>query len=114
MSDYGTVRRLALALPGVEEGSCYGTPALRVRGKLLARLKEDGETLAVRCRHEERDLLLQAAPRVFFLTDHYRDYPWVLVRLPVIETGELQDLLERAWATVAPRKLVAEQERGAG
>lgn len=42
-----TVRRLALALPGVEEGPCYGTPGFRVKGRFLARLWEDGETLVV-------------------------------------------------------------------
>lgn len=44
-----TVRRLLLALPGVEEGSSYGAPGFRVRGKFLARLWEDGETLVVKC-----------------------------------------------------------------
>ena len=43
-----TVRRLALAFPGVEEGLSYGTPGFRVRGKFLARLWEDGQTLVVR------------------------------------------------------------------
>jgi hypothetical protein len=56
-----TVRRVALALPGVEEGLSYGTPAFRVRGKFLARLREDGESLAVKCGFDERDLRMQAA-----------------------------------------------------
>lgn len=105
------VRRLALALPGVEEGTSYGTPAFRVRGKFLCRLREDGETLAVRLDFEERDLLLAADPETFFITDHYRGYPAILVRLTAVEEGELAELLESAWRARAPRKLIAEHER---
>jgi hypothetical protein len=63
--DFATVRRYALALPGVEEGSSYGTPGFRVRGKFLARMKEDGETLVVKCGHDERDFRMQANPETF-------------------------------------------------
>jgi hypothetical protein len=69
---FETVRRLALEPPGVEEGTSYGTPAFRVRGKFLARLREDGESLAIKCGFEERDLRIQADPGTFFTTDHYR------------------------------------------
>src|SRR4029077_17997690 len=62
----------ALALPGVEQGLCYGTPGLRVRGKFLLRLKEDGETVAIKVPMDARDALLEADARVFFITDHYR------------------------------------------
>src|SRR5437867_2456501 len=75
------VRRLFLALPGVEEGPCYGTPGFRVRGKFLARLWEDGETLVVKCGADERDFRMQVDPTTFFTTAHYRGYPTVLVRL---------------------------------
>ena len=75
-------RKLALAFPDVQEGSSYGTPGFKVRGKFMLRLKEDGESLAVRVGSiEERDMMLQADPRVFFITDHYQNYPAVLVRL---------------------------------
>jgi YjbR len=56
---FETVRAIALALPGVEEGTSYGTPAFRVRGKFLARLREDGETLVVKCDYHERDLRME-------------------------------------------------------
>ena len=77
-----TVRRLALAFPGVEEGLSYGTPGFRVRGRFLARMWEDGETLVVKCGDIERDFRMKADPETFFVTDHYRGYPTVLVRLP--------------------------------
>jgi hypothetical protein len=108
-----TVRRLALSLPGVEEGSSYGTPGFRVRGKFLARMWEDGETLVVKCGDEERDFRMQADPRTFFSTDHYRGYPTVLVRLGRVSRGDLREVLEEAWRRNAPKRLVAEYDRAA-
>jgi hypothetical protein len=105
-----TVRRLALAFPGVEEGLSYGTPGFRVRGKFLARLWEDGETLVVKCGDDERDFRMKADPETFFITDHYRGYPTVLVRLTSVTTTDLRDVLEQAWRLNAPRRLVKEYE----
>jgi hypothetical protein len=102
-----TVRRLALALPGVEEGTSYGTPGFRVRGKFLARLWEDGETLVVKCGDDERDFRMQADPETFFITDHYRGYPTVLVRLGRVRLAELREVLEQAWRRNAPKRLIA-------
>jgi hypothetical protein len=87
------VRKIALALEGVEEGTSYGTPAFKVRGKLVARLREDGETLVVGMDFEQRDELLAADPDTYYLTDHYRNYPWILVRLPRVHPDALRDLL---------------------
>ena len=66
---------LALCLPGMEVSTAYGTPALRLRGKLMARLLEDEQTLVVKTDFFTRHLLLEAEPRMYFFTDHYRDYP---------------------------------------
>jgi hypothetical protein len=102
-----TVRRVALALPGVEEGSSYGTPGFRVRGKFMARMWEDGETLVVKCGYEERDFRMQADPESFFITDHYRGYPTVLIRLKRVRLGDLREVLEEAWRRNAPKRLLA-------
>ncbi|HEY7923647.1 MAG TPA: MmcQ/YjbR family DNA-binding protein [Vicinamibacteria bacterium] len=99
--------RDAVRLPGVELGTSYGTPALFVRRKLIARLREDGETVAVRAEFSDRDVLLQADPTAFFLTDHYRAYPWVLLRLAKARHASALEVIERAWREVAPRRLVA-------
>jgi len=101
------IRELARHLPGVEEATSYGTPALKVRGKLFARLKEDGETLVLRTDAFERAHLMHEDPGTFFITDHYREYPWVLVRLDTVPKEQLRALLEGAWRRVAPKKLVA-------
>jgi hypothetical protein len=95
-----------LAFPGVEEGPSYGTPGFRVRGKFLARLWEDGVTLVVKCGDDERDFRMKADPETFFITDHYRGYPTVLVRLACVTEADLQDVLEQAWRLHAPKRLV--------
>lgn len=107
---FETVRRLALAFPGVEEGTSYGTPGFRVRGKFMARLWEDGETLVVKCGEDERDFRIQADPGTFFITDHYRGYPTVLVRLTRVDPADLRDILEQAWRRNAPKRLVVEYD----
>jgi hypothetical protein len=104
---YDTVVRVARQFPGIEESTSYGTPALKVRGTLLARLWEDGETLVLRTTFVDRDLLLQTHPKIYFLTDHYKDYQWVLVRLAHIRPPELRDRLEEAWRRIAPKRMIA-------
>src|SRR3569623_1711353 len=73
---FDDVEAIALQWPGVETGTSYGTPALKVRKKLLARLKGDGETLVMPGGgSNEREMLIETQPRVFYFTDHYRDWP---------------------------------------
>jgi hypothetical protein len=103
---YDTLWRLALALPGVEEGTSYGTPGFKVGGKLLARLREDGESLVIRIGFLEREVLMRADPETFYITDHYLNYPAMLVRLPRVRAAKLRELLEQAWRLVAPKRLV--------
>jgi hypothetical protein len=91
-----TIRKVALTLPGVEEGTSYGTPAFRLRKKLIARLHQDGESLVLKIGNETRDHLLQADPGTFFVTDHYRGYPIVLARLDRLTISDLKKLLQRA------------------
>jgi len=98
--DFDTVRNIGLALPGVEESTAYGSPALKVHGKLLAcipanRSAEPG-SLAVRVDFDDRAELLAAAPDVYYVTDHYVGYNAVLVRLSRVNTDVLRDLLGMA------------------
>jgi len=101
------VRLAAHVFPGVEDSTSYGTPALKVRGKLLARVHQSGECFVLRANLLDREILMQSDPNVFFITDHYRDYPWILVRFSAVESGALPDLIERAWRLIAPKTLVA-------
>ena len=108
---YRRVCTIALRLPGVEESSSYGTPSLKVKGKIMGRLRTEAEgALALRCDFVDRQILLQAAPRTFFITDHYSNYPMILVRLSKVRRRELPNLIERAWRMVAPARLVAEYD----
>jgi len=108
--DYDTFLRLAHELPGVEEGISYGTPAVRVGGRFLARLREDGD-LAIRCGFEDRSMLMDEHPAAFYVTDHYANYPAVLVRLSKVRRDVLRAVLEKAWRRVAPKRLVAGHDR---
>jgi hypothetical protein len=103
---------MAAELPGVEEGTSYGTPALKVQGKLMARLWEDGVTLVLKVPFMVQEFLLRGQPKVFFLTDHYRGYPVVLVRLPLVDRGQFRALLEDAWRQVAGKRLQATYDAG--
>jgi hypothetical protein len=101
------VRRLALTLPGVEEGTSYGTPAWKVKGKLFARQHQDGESLVIATDFADREALMEEDPETFYITDHYLNYPWVLVRLAKLRADQLPDLLRQAWRRAPPSRLVA-------
>lgn len=103
---YKKIVQEALALPGVTESTSYGTPALKVRNKLMARLKEDEETLVLRSHWEDRERLLVIYPHIFFLTDHYRPYPWVLCRLKTATFSILEPALLAAWRQSASKTLL--------
>ncbi len=109
LAAFGPVRRAARDLADVEEGSSYGTPALRVRGRLFARLREDGDSLVLRVDFDSRDAMLQSQPRIFYITDHYRDYPAVLVRLSAVRILQLRELLADSWCYMAPKARLAKR-----
>jgi hypothetical protein len=105
--DFDTVRRIAFELPDVEESTTYGSPSLKVRGKLLTCIpihkSAEPDSLAVRIDFDQRAELISAAPDVYYLTDHYVNYPVVLVRLSQIHPDALRDLLGMAWRFVTAK-----------
>jgi hypothetical protein len=106
-----------LRFPGVEVARSYGTPALKMRGKLMCRMRSDPDALVMRVSDlGEREALLQGQPDAFFSTAHYEGYPYVLVRLEAVDPLELDELIEEAWRIRAPKRLIAEHDhdRGAG
>jgi hypothetical protein len=106
---FDDVRKLALAWPEVEDGTSYGTPALKVRKKMLARLREDGDSLVMPgVPQDEREMLVETQPKIFYFTDHYRDYPMVLIRLSKAKRATVEPLLRRHWRTLASKKAVKE------
>jgi hypothetical protein len=110
VSTFEDARALALALPEVEEGTSWGSPAFKVRGKLFARLRPEDGLLMVRVADlGEKELLLRSEPEALTTTPHYDGYPSVLVRLEAVERDVLGELLEDAWRTRAPKRLLAER-----
>lgn len=110
---YRKLVNLALDLPGVEESRSYGTPSLKVKGKILGRLRSEAEGgFALRCDFIDRNMLMQADPEVFYVTDHYLDYPMVLIDLTKVRWDAMPQLLEQAWRMVAPAKLLEEYDAG--
>jgi len=110
LTNFDDVREVAHALPGVVDGTSYGTPALKVGGKLIARMHQNMDCLVLRTDLLDREILMQSAPDAFFITDHYRDHPWILVRFGVVEKRALPDLIERAWRLVASKTLVKKHD----
>jgi hypothetical protein len=98
---FDAVRKMGLALPEVEEGKVYGSPALKVRGRMFACIaihrSAEPDTLAVRIAFDQRDELIRAEPDTYYLTDHYVNYPCVLVRLRRVHPDALRDLLLMGW-----------------
>lgn len=112
---FDTVRKLALALPGVVESKAYGSPALKVRGKLLAclaihRSAEPG-SLVVCVDFDVRAKLLAAFPDIYYVTDHYDPYESVLVRLSQVSPVILRDLLGMAYKFVLQKTRVRPRKR---
>ena len=99
-----TVRKLVSQLPGAIEEPSYGTPGFKVNKKLFARLHQKEDAIVVRIELDERERLMSADPMTFYITDHYVNYPWVLVR-PTASTQEFRRLLCNAWRMVAPAHL---------
>ena len=94
---FDTVREIAGGLPGAVEGTSYGTPAFHVGKTLFVRQHQDGESLVVRIDPEERAVRVAADPKTYSVTDHYVNYPLVLVRMASVKRRELKELLEEAW-----------------
>jgi hypothetical protein len=98
--DFDTVRKIGLALPGVEESSAFGNPALKAYGKLLACVpthrSAEPNSLVVKVDFDDRAALLAEDPDVYYVTDHYVGYPSVLVRLSRVNHDVLRDLLGMA------------------
>src|ERR1700733_13560339 len=109
---FEAVRKIALALDDVEESTSYGTPAFKVRGELLARLRDDIGALVVRMSMDDRQELIAADPETYFITDHYLNYPWILVNLARVHPDAMRDLLRAAWRSAAAEKKSKARPKG--
>ena len=95
------VQRMLCKLPDVVEGRSYGMPSFLLNGRFLARFRDGDTVLVVQLATiGERDVLMELDPRAFFFTEHYRNYPAVLVRLAEVPPALLSDVLRESWSHV--------------
>jgi hypothetical protein len=111
--NFDTVRELGLALPDVVDGTAYGSPALKLGGKLVACIptnkSAEVNSIVVHIDLEHRAELLRQHPDIYYITDHYAPHPTVLVRLSKITRTNLTELLRAACRVVmssAPKTAV--------
>src|SRR3954467_7739291 len=113
MPGWEDVVAVGTRFPGVEEGTSYGTPSLKVKGKFMCRLRTNPDALVVRVVDlADAEALLKGQPDVFFITPHYNGYPAVLVRLDAVDAAQLAELVEDAWRIQAPKRLIAAHDAG--
>ncbi len=112
---FASVRILARKLPGVVESTSWGTPALKLAGTLIACVpshrSSEPDSLVVRVRPEDRDDMLATDPDVYYLPNHYVNYPFILVRLTHVRKDVLSSLLSDACAMAAKGKARAKPQR---
>jgi hypothetical protein len=101
---YENVRQIAMALPRVGEGTWHGLKVLKVKGKLFISLREDLDSIAIRMPLDLGEEMMAADPETYYVTDHYRDYPWMLVRLSKVRADALPELLQIAYRAASASK----------
>ena len=107
---WAEVEALALALPEVESSTSYGTPALKVAGKLMGRLRTDSDgSLALKT--SDKEALVASDDPAYFTTPHYDGYNYILINLELADASELAELIDDAWHIAAPAK-VQKQRKG--
>jgi hypothetical protein len=106
--DFKAVRTAAAGLPDVEVTTSWGAPALKVRGTMFVcqaiNKAAEPNTLVVRMDTAQRDALIEEDPDVYYLKEHYVDYPCVLVRLSRVHPDALRDLVQTAYRFVSAKR----------
>ncbi len=124
MADAGDVRRLALALPHVEEIDSHGFD-FRVGGKGFVWSypeRRPGKPRVIRTDiavlfvgdEAEKQALLLGEPTVFFTTPAYDGWPLVMLRLAEVDAARLAELVTDAWRMRAPAAIASELDQEDG
>jgi hypothetical protein len=111
---FEAVRKIAMGMEGVEETTSYGTPAFKLSGKMIARLRDDLGALVVHMTIEDRDALIAEDPETYFITDHYLEYPYILVKLARVDSDAMRDLLRGACKLAASARGTRRKPRAGG
>jgi hypothetical protein len=97
-------RRLLLDLGNVAEGLSYGQPSFLVNGRFFARFRDNDTVVVLQLASiDDREVLIQIDPEAFFFTDHYRNYPAVLIRLANVVPSLFADVVRKAWQYASGR-----------
>ena len=101
---WAEIEAMATELPEVEISTSYGTPALKVAGKLMGRLRSDADgSLALKT--SDKEALVASDDPAYFTTTHYDGYNYILVNLELANALELAELIDDAWHIVAPARV---------
>lgn len=97
---------MILTFPETQSGTSYGMPSWKAAGKFFTRLRAEDDSVVVYVDGlDHRDLLMEAEPATFHITDHYRGYPVVLARLVTVDPVWLRKTLEKRWLKVVPKRV---------
>ena len=104
-SDFEPIKNIALTFPDTEESVSHNnTPSVKVNGKFMCRLYEDGEFIPIRLDFELRDSYLNSHPEIFHLPDHYKNYPSICMWVHNYNKDLLTEILELSWRSLATKK----------
>lgn len=110
--DFALVRQIALTFPGNQDSISHnGTPSIKIRGKLLCRLHEEGKFIPIQVGFELREQLLENYPEYFHLPDHYVKYPYVALWAHCHDRALIRDTLQKAWERLASKKQLEQWAR---
>jgi hypothetical protein len=105
--DFEVVKNIALTFPDTEEGISHeGTPSVKVRGKLMCRLHDNGEFIPIHLSFEKRNKYLESHPEIFHLPDHFKPYPYICMWIHNYNKALLREVLEQSWKELATKKQV--------
>ncbi|HSZ74331.1 MAG TPA: MmcQ/YjbR family DNA-binding protein [Rhizomicrobium sp.] len=108
------LKKIVLSFPLAMESVSYGKPSFHVGKKFFTRLREEDNSIVIIVGSmDERDMLLESDRKLFHITDHYKDWPTVLLRLDKADSAMVRGFLERRWRAIAPKKLLKEPDTSA-
>src|ERR1700743_3344941 len=87
-------RKIMLAMEGTSEAPYFGKPAVFYAEGFVGRVHDKEDAVALRVGTiEMRDVMLEAEPRLFYITDHYKPWPMLLARLKKLDRATLKELV---------------------
>lgn len=110
-SDFVLLRDIALKFPNTEESVSHeGTPSIKVRGKLMFRLHENGDFIPIHIDFKNRDKYLDRYPEIFHLPDHYKKYQYICMWIHNYDLNLLNEILELSWKSLSTQKQIQDYE----